>query len=924
MRCCLNKEARTEHNWRYTGSTSETPAHRCLHCSNFFDFRIRLTLSTLLLFILGFAGNISAADMAVPRERISINAGWRFRKGDPAGVGDQLSYAKLKEALLASAAGFEFGVTADASVDLGREVTYTQPGFDDSDWRQLDLPHDWGIEGSFDPYLAGETAKLPWFGIAWYRKHLPIGVEDRGRRFYLDIDGAMSYATVWCNGRFVGGWPYGYTSFRLDLTPYINVGSDNVLAIRLDNPNESARWYPGGGLYRNVWLVKTSPVHVAQWGTFVTTSKVDRVSGSVKINVQIENHTPVDQNVKVYTDLYRLVSKRGVTVRVADTKSKATYATIVAGRTTSLSQRMAVKSPKLWSTEKPNLYVALTRIADGNNKILDAYETTFGIRTFKFDANKGFFLNGKHVPLRGVCEHNDLGALGTAFNTRAMERKLEILKEMGANALRTAHNPPAPEVLELCDRLGILVIDEAFDGWRKAKKLNDYNLLFDDWAGRDLRALIRRDRNHPSVMMWSVGNEVIEQGSREGAKIASFLVGIVRKEDPSRPAMIASNNVGAAIKGFSRSFDVFGYNYLSSHYAKFHKINPTIPVIGSETSSAISSRGEYFFPFTDQEDGGKANFQMSSYDLYAPHWGNSPDVEFKNHDKFPFSSGEFVWTGFDYLGEPTPYSSNAIKLQNPTDPEERERMKHDLEASGKTPPPSRSSYFGIIDLAGFKKDRFYLYQAHWRPDLPMAHILPHWNWPNRVGEITPVHVYTSGDEGELFLNYQSLGRKKKGRYEYRLRWDDVKYAPGELRVVAYKGGRKWAESVVKTTGRAAKLHLQADRDTFAADGTDLVFVTVSIIDQAGLVVPNAKNTLSFEISGSAEIVATDNGDATDQSSFQSLEREAFNGLALVIIRAKPGVAGPITLRVNSKDLSPAEITILAVPAAPRFAREPIM
>ena len=892
--------------------------------SDIFGFRIRLARSTLMLLILGFAGIINATDMAAPRERISINAGWRFRKGDPVGVGDQLKYAKLKKALLASAASFEIGVTAHAPADLGREVAYAQPGFDDSEWRQLNLPHDWGIEGSFDPYLAGETAKLPWFGIAWYRKHLPIAAEDRGRQFYLDIDGAMSYATVWCNGRFVGGWPYGYTSFRLDLTPYLNVGGDNVLAIRLDNPNESARWYPGGGLYRNVWLVKTSPVHVAQWGTFVTTSKVDRASASVKINAQIENHTSVDQNVKVHTELYRLVSKGGVTTRVADVKSKATYATIVSRRTTSLSQRIAVKSPQLWDTKRPNLYVALTRITDDSNKILDAYETTFGIRTFKFDANKGFFLNGKHVPLRGVCEHDDLGALGTAFNTRAMERKLEILKEMGANALRTAHNPPAPEVLELCDRMGILVIDEAFDSWRKAKKPNGYNLLFDDWAGRDLRALIRRDRNHPSVMMWSVGNEVIEQGSREGAEIAGFLVGIVRKEDPSRPAMIASNNARAALKRFARSFDVFGCNYLSSQYAKLHKISPTISVIGSETSSAISSRGEYFFPFTDQKDGGQTNFQMSSYDLYAPPWGNIPDVEFKNHDKFPFASGEFVWTGFDYLGEPTPYSSNATKLLDLTDPEEREKIKRELEANEKTPPPSRSSYFGINDLAGFKKDRFYLYQAHWRPDLPMAHILPHWNWSNRIGEITPVHVYTSGDEAELFLNGQPLGRKRKGRYEYRLRWDDVKYAPGELKVVAYKGGRKWAESVVKTTGQAAKLRLQPDRGTIAADGTDLVFVTVSIIDQADLIVPNAKSTLRFEISGSAEIVATDNGDATDQTSFQSLEREAFNGLALVILRAKPGIAGPITLRVNSKDLPPAETTILAVPAASRSAGEPLV
>ena len=875
--------------------------------------RIRLALLLPVLLAFGFTEVMEAAEMAAPRERISINAGWRFRKGDPAGVEDQLSYAKLKEGMLASATGFKVGAKTGVPADLRRRVTYAQPGFDDSEWRQLDLPHDWGIEGSFDPYLAGETAKLPWFGTAWYRRHLHIPAEDRGRQFYLDIDGAMSYAAVWCNGRFVGGWPYGYTSFRLDLTPYLNVGGDNVLAIRLDNPDESSRWYPGGGIYRNVWLVKTSPLHVGQWGTFISTPKVSRASATVKIKTDIENHTSADQNVQVRTELYRLVSQDGVTARVADATSAATYATIASGQTYSLSQTIPLKSPALWSTRQPNLYLAVTQITGENKTILDTYETTFGIRKFKFDAKRGFFLNGERVPLRGVCEHNDLGALGMAFNTRAMERKLEILKEMGANALRTAHNPPAPEVLDLCDRMGILVIDEAFDGWRKAKKPNDYNLLFDDWADRDLRALIRRDRNHPSVVMWSLGNEVTEQDSHRGVEIADFLTGIVRNEDPSRPSTIASNSAHAAVKGFRRSFDVFGCNYLSPQYSKFRKAEPAIPLIGSETSSTTSSRGEYFFPVADQKDGGKANFQVSSYDLYAPRWGNIPDLEFRNHDKYPFSSGEFVWTGFDYLGEPTPYNSNAIKLPNAADPKEREKTRRELEASGKTPPPSRSSYFGALDLAGFKKDRFYLYQAHWRPDLPMAHILPHWNWPDRVGEITPVHVYTSGDEAELFLNGRSLGRKRRGHYEYRLRWDDVKYAPGELKVVAYKGGQKWAESVAKTTGQAAKIRMEPDRDTISADGTDLVFVTVSIVDQTGLVVPNARNALHFEISGPAEIVATDNGNPADQTSFQSLERNAFNGLALVVLRAKAGVEGPITLHASSKDLSRAESTIVAVP-----------
>jgi beta-galactosidase len=480
---------------------------------------------------------------------------------------------------------------------------------------------------------------------------------------------------------------------------------------------------------------------------------------------------------------------------------------------------------------------------------------------------------------------------------------------MGVNAVRTSHNPPAPELLELTDRMGLVVMDEAFDAWRRAKKKNDYHLVFDDWHEKDLRALVRRDRNHPSIIMWSTGNEIGEQGNAEGHKLSAALARIVREEDATRPVTAGANHTNAGYNGFQNTLDVFGYNYKPHEYAKFREKNPSLPIHGSETSSTVSSRGEYFFPVEEDKAKGRGDFHVSSYDLYAPPWATTPDTEFKAQDEFPYVFGEFVWTGFDYLGEPTPYNDDATNLLNFTDPQERARMQQELQALGKIRVPSRSSYFGIVDLAGFKKDRFFIYQARWRPELPMAHILPHWNWPERAGQVTPVHVYTSGDEAELFLNSRSLGRKKKGQYQYRLRWDDVRYEPGELRVVAYKGGRRWAENVMKTTGPAARLSMRADRTTVRADGQDLSFVTVSVADKGGLVVPRSKNRLRFRLEGPGEIVAVDNGDPTDHTSFQSHERAAFNGLALVVVRTRAGRPGRITLTAAADGLTTGSVRI---------------
>lgn len=871
-------------------------------------FRLMLAACAVFVFTREAAAQSS---LTSPRESVSFNAGWRFHKDDPPGAEGRLSYEKIKESVKAT--GQEFVADsaaakppARADESLGADVAYTRRGFDDSAWRRLDLPHDWGIEGPFRQEYPGETGKLPWWGVGWYRRHFDVPAGDRGKRLDLVIEGAMSYATVWLNGRFVGGWPYGYASFRLDLTPFVEYGAENVVAIRLDNPPDSSRWYPGGGIYRKVWLEKTAPVHVAHWGTYFTTPEVSPRAATVNVKVTLANDSDAAAEVKVRTTVYPLEGDTASSEGSAATESARLN--VAAGVRAGVEASVRVDNPRLWSPKSPNLYLALTSV-EVRGKSVDVYPTVFGIRTVRFDAARGLLVNGEPVEIKGVCQHHDLGALGAAVNKRAIQRQLEILKEMGVNAIRTSHNPPAPQLLDLADRMGFIVMDEAFDAWRRSKKKNDYHLLFDDWHEKDLRALARRDRNHPSVILWSTGNEIGEQRNPEGHKLSEVLSRIVREEDPTRPVTAGANHTEAGYNGFQKTVDVFGYNYKPQEYGKFRDKNPTIPLFASETSSTVSSRGEYFFPVEEDKDKGKADFQVSSYDLYAPRWATTPDAEFKGQDEFPFTAGEFVWTGFDYLGEPTPFNADSTNLLNFSDPAAQARMSEELKALGKIRVPSRSSYFGIVDLAGFKKDRFYIYQARWRPELPMAHILPHWNWPGREGQTTPVHVYTSGDEAELFLNGRSLGRKKRGGLEYRLRWDEVKYEPGEVRVVAYRNGKRWAEDVVRTTGAAARLTLKADRANIDADGSDLSFVTVSVVDKAGLTVPRAQNRMHFEIFGPGEIVAVDNGDPTSHGSFQSKERPAYNGLCLVVVRSKAGASGSIKLRASSEGLKPADVTI---------------
>jgi beta-galactosidase len=863
------------------------------------------------------------------RERINIDEGWRFRRFDidP----DHLEYdarPKVSGIVLSSRLVLKNWILPSANPFIrdpakrhhrpegnpGEDLPFVEIGFDDSQWELVDLPHDWSAGGPFygngDPANESGMGSLPCQGVGWYRRKLDIPAGDIGRCIYLDMDGAMSYAMVWLNGKLVGGWPYGYNSFRLDLTHFIRFGAVNQLAIRLDNPPHSSRWYPGGGIYRHVWLTKVNPVHVAQWGSLVSTRNISLSTALVDLEVGMENTSKLNRPVSAITDIYEPGDQPGDLGRKVAT-IQGQVITIAAGSIQKIRDSVVIGNPRLWGPppfQKPDLYTAITRlVSDGET--IDEYRTVFGIRSLNFDPDKGLLVNGLPTRIQGVNQHNDLGALGVAFNRVAAERQLKILQEAGCNAIRMAHNPPAPELLDLADHMGFLVIDEIFDCWEKGKKPLDFHLIFDDWHEADTRAFIRRDRNHPSVIAWSVGNEVGEQYTgKAGAALAKELHDMVWEEDSSRPAM-TSMNYAKPDMPFAEVMDIISLNYQGEGirdapaysglagirtpplYDSFHTRFPGKMILSSETASTLSTRGTYLFPVVDgvsapvrDHAGGDPEQEfVSSYELYTAQFGASPDKVFACQDRHPFVAGEFVWSGWDYLGEPTPYNS------------------------------ARSSYSGIIDLAGFKKDRFYLYQSRWRPDLPMAHILPHWTWPDRVGKITPVHVFSSGDEAELFLNGRSLGRRKRGPYEYRFRWDSVVYEPGELRVIAFKSGKPWATDSVRTAGQPFRLHVFADRDFVGQDPNpgeyDLSFITVRVEDEEGQMVPAAGHLIRFEISAGGEIVATDNGDPRDLVGFGSAVRKAFRGLALAIIRAKRKYQGPITITALSDGLEPARVRV---------------
>jgi beta-galactosidase len=820
--------------------------------------RLQRRALPVLLLVLGAAALSAAGDWPEPGERrASFDASWRFQKGALPGA--------------------------------------ERPDLEDGGWRLLDLPHDWAIEGPFDPAVSPHQGALPYFGVAWYRKRFAVPESARGRFYSLEIDGAMSNATVFLNGRELGGRPYGYSGFALDLTPHLRFGGENVLAVRLAPEAESSRWYPGAGLYRHVWIEATGPVHVERWGTFVTTPAVSEAGATVAVRTELRNREPQPERVTLET---AIVDADG-----REVARGASNPTVSAGATEAALLRITVPAPVRWDLDRPYLYRAVSTVVR-RGQVLDRYETPFGIRTIEYGPGKGFLVNGRRVPIRGVCNHHDLGALGAAVNGRAIERQLEILRKMGANAMRTSHNPPAPELLEAADRMGFLVMDEAFDMWGMTKIKNGHGKYFAEWGEPDLRDLIRRDRNHPSVVMWSIGNEILEQASASGWKVARRLTDICHEEDPTRPVTAGFNQVENAIKNrLAEQVDIPGFNYGVRDYAKVLAGHPAWTIVGAETASCVSSRGVYHLPIEKYEK--HPSLQVTSYDVIAPRWAYCPDVEFAGLEESPAVLGEFVWTGFDYLGEPTPFF-----------PWDQPRDERDW--------PARSSYFGIVDLAGFPKDRYYLYQSQWTKE-PMVHVLPHWNWAGREGQPIPVMAYTNAEEVELLLNGRSLGRKRKGEpyvipvgekisadreftTKYRLVWD-VPYEPGTLRAVAYAGGKPVATAEVRTAGAPARVALAPDRATIRADGADLSFVTVRIEDAAGNLVPEADNLVRFAVQGPGRIAAVDNGNASSVEPFQADRRKAFSGLALLVVRSKRGEKGQILVTATADGLAPARVPL---------------
>ena len=812
------------------------------------------------LFTLGGGAAARGADWPASGERrTSFDARWRFQKGDAKGA----EKAEL----------------------------------DDARWRVLDLPHDWAIEGPFDPAISPHQGALPYFGVAWYRKRFEVPESARGRHYALEIDGAMSNATVFLNGRELGGRPYGYIGFAVDLTPHLRFGGENVVAVRLVPEPESSRWYPGAGLYRHVWIDATGPVHVERWGTYVTTPAVSEAGATVAVRTELRNQEGEPARVALETVILDPEGRE-----VARSLSSPT---VPGGATTAALVRITLVGPRLWDVERPQLYRVVSTVKRGD-AVLDRYETPFGIRAIEWGPGKGFLLNGRRVPLKGVCNHHDLGALGAAVNRRAIERQLEILKRMGTNAIRTSHNPPAPELLDAADRMGFLVLDEAFDMWGKTKIRNGHGKYFAEWGERDLRDMIRRDRNHPSVVMWSIGNEILEQADADGWQVARRLTDICKEEDPTRPVTAGFNQVENAIRNrLAEQVDIPGFNYGVREYAKILAEHPGWTIVGAETASCVSSRGVYHLPIEKYEK--HPSLQVTSYDVIAPRWAYCPDVEFSGLEESPAVLGEFVWTGFDYLGEPTPY----FAWDQPRDEKDW---------------PARSSYFGVVDTAGFPKDRFYLYQSQWTTT-PMVHLLPHWNWEGREGQPIPVMAYTNAEEVELFLNGSSLGRRRKGEpwvmpvgekisadlrftTKHRIVWE-VPWAPGTLKAVAYAGGKAVATAQVKTAGAPARVVLAPDRMRIRADGEDLSFVTVRVEDAQGNLVPGADNLVRFAVEGAGRIAAVDNGNPASLEPFQAKERKAFSGLALLVVRSNRGVSGSIRVQAESAGLASAGAVLKA-------------
>lgn len=764
---------------------------------------------------------------------------------------------------------------------------------DSINWKQVDVPHDWAIYGPFDrkndlqkvavkqngeteeTWKTGRTGGLPYEGKGFYTTTFDIPATP-DRSYTLVFDGAMSNAHVYVNGQPAIVWPYGYNSFHVDITPLIQAG-ENTVSVSLENKPMSSRWYPGAGIYRNVHLISTDRIHIPVWGTQLTTPYVSRDYATVHIANTLAGVEKGD-NVTLSTEITGPDGK----VVASDTHDYKIYPGVT------LPQNFKIDTPDLWSPENPALYTATTKvIADG--KTVDEYSTRFGIRSIEVRAGEGFFLNGEKIQFKGVCNHHDLGPLGAAVNKSALRHQLELIKDMGANAVRTAHNMPAPELVELCDEMGLMMMLEPFDDWGfRPKSKNGYGTIFNEWAERDVENMVRQYRNNPSVVMWSIGNEVPSQWGPDGIKELTFLQDIVHREDPTRPVTCGMDQVDAVTSnGFAAALDVPGFNYRVHKYKDAIGKLPQNFLLGSETSSTVSSRGKYYFPVIKKADVKRDDNQSSAYDVEYCSWSNIPDDDMAAADDYPWDMGQFVWTGFDYLGEPSPYDTDAW--------------------------PSHSSYFGIFDLASLPKDRFYLYRSKWNEKDNTIHILPHWNWKGREGEITPVFVYTNSPKAELFINGKSQGIREKNdstnMNRYRLMWNETRYEPGEVKAVAYNAdGSVAGETTIRTAGKPYKLVLTSNRDVLDANGDDLAYITVQVADKDGNLVPDAEPFVKFKVTGDGSFRATANGDPTSLRDFNKPEMDLFSGAATAIIKSGD-TPGTVTLEAKASGLKPARISI---------------
>lgn len=769
-------------------------------------------------------------------------------------------------------------------------------------WRALNVPHDWSIEGKFDEKSpAGYGGGSLNGGLGWYKKTFKVAAADSSKVTSITFDGVYKDSEVWVNGHYLGKRPNGYIGFQYEISSYLNYGDkNNEIIVKVDNSKQpNSRWYSGSGIFRNVWIETTDKLHVAQWGTYVTTPKVTTENASVNFETTIQNQNSASKKATVTTTIFY-----GVGSDLRRIKSTNQNITIGANTNQTIKQQIEVPNPVLWSVEKPELYTAVTEISL-DDKVVDEYKTKFGIRDFKFDLNKGFILNGKQVKIKGVCMHHDLGPLGAAINTRAIARQLEILKEMGVNGIRTSHNPPAPELLDLCDKMGFIVMDEAFDMWKQTKTKYDYGNDWDKWHKKDLVDQLLRDRNHPSIFIWSIGNEIPEQWSKTGVTIAKELAAITRQYDKTRPLTAAMNppvnmNIDDVTLQFEKNnvqinplaasgiLDLIGYNYAHQTYEHHQKNFPNTPFIATETTSGLQTRGYYDavsdinkkwpvrwdLKFTDGNPGNT----VSAYDQTQTPWGSTHEATWKIIKKHDYLSGMYIWTGFDYIGEPTPYEW-----------------------------PSVSSYFGIVDLAGFPKDVYYMYQSEWT-DKNVLHIFPHWNW--KAGQTVDVWAYyNKADEVELFLNGKSVGVRTKKGDDLHVMWR-IPFQAGTLKAISRKDGKVVLEKEIKTAGNPSQLKATADRSTIKADGDDLSFVTVDILDDKGTLAPNANNEINFSLKGNGKIVGVCSGDPVSHEPYKGNKHKALAGKCLVIVQSE-NKTGRLELTAKANGLKPATIVITA-------------